>query len=132
MQDSAGPYDYHLSRHLLRLAQRNDIPVRRDLFRYYYSDAHSAISSGQDVRVALLAFGCDATHGYERTHIVSLAALSQLLTGYMLSPPVFDSDAQPADSSLDRFGHQLLPEDTQMDNQTHLPPLEEVVGDSSK
>jgi len=25
----------------------------------------------------------------------------------------------------------LLPEDTQMDNQTHLPPLEEVVGDGS-
>ncbi|KTT53150.1 peptidase M42 [Pseudomonas oryzihabitans] len=132
MQDSAGPYDYHLSRHLLWLAERNDIPVRRDLFRYYYSDAHSAISSGQDVRVALLAFGCDATHGYERTHIVSLAALSQLLTGYILSPPVFDSDAQPADSSLERFGHQLLPEDTHLDNQTQLPPLEEVVGDGSK
>ena len=43
-------------------------------------------------RTALLAFGCDATHGYERTHIDSLAALSRLLGAYILSPPVFASD----------------------------------------
>jgi hypothetical protein len=93
MQDSGGPYDYHLSRHLLRLASENELPVRRDLFRYYFSDAHSAVTAGHDIRTALLAFGCDATHGYERTHIDSLAALSRLLGAYILSPPVFASDA---------------------------------------
>src|SRR3546814_6198087 len=87
------------------------------LFRYYFSDAHSAVTAGHDIRTALLAFGCDATHGYERTHIDSLAALSRLLGAYILSPPVFASDAQPAQGSLDRFSHQLE-HDAQIDRKS--------------
>ena len=123
MQDSGGPYDYHLSRHLLRLAENGEIPVRRDLFRYYHSDAQSAITAGHDIRTALLAFGCDGTHGYERTHIDSLIALSRLLAAYILSPPVFASDAQPAsEQSLERFSHQIGL-DTQLASDTQLPSL---------
>ncbi|MHA3885093.1 osmoprotectant NAGGN system M42 family peptidase [Stutzerimonas degradans] len=127
MQDSGGPYDFHLSRHLLRLAREQDIPVRRDLFRYYHSDAQSAIEAGHDIRTALLAFGCDATHGYERTHIDSLSALSRLLCSYMLSPPVFASDAQHAQDSLERFSHQLE-HDAQMENDTRVPAVDSLVG----
>ncbi|RMP62518.1 hypothetical protein ALQ20_200235 [Pseudomonas syringae pv. atrofaciens] len=127
MQDSGGPYDYHLSRHLLRLGVDNELPVRRDLFRYYYSDAHSAVTSGHDIRTALLAFGCDATHGYERTHIDSLAALSKLLGAYILSPPVFASDAKPAQSSLERFSHQIE-HDAQMESDTRVPPVYSLIG----
>ena len=127
MQDSGGPYDYHLSRHLLRLGVDNELPVRRDLFRYYYSDAHSAVTSGHDIRTALLAFGCDATHGYERTHIDSLAALSKLLGAYILSPPVFASDAKPAQSSLERFSHQIE-HDAQMESDTRVPPVDSLIG----
>ncbi|MNP51333.1 M42 glutamyl aminopeptidase [compost metagenome] len=126
VQDSGGPYDYHLSRHLLRLAERNEIGVRRDLFRYYQSDAQSAITSGHDIRTALLAFGCDATHGYERTHIDSLAALARLLTAYLLSPPVFASDAEPKDASLEKFSKQLE-HPVHMESTTHVPPVEEIV-----
>ncbi len=127
MQDSGGPYDFHLSRHLLRLAGEQDIPVRRDLFRYYHSDAQSAIEAGHDIRTALLAFGCDATHGYERTHIDSLSALSRLLCSYMFSPPVFASDAQHAQDSLERFSHQLE-HDAQMENDTRVPAVDSLVG----
>ncbi|MBX8483780.1 osmoprotectant NAGGN system M42 family peptidase [Pseudomonas cichorii] len=127
MQDSGGPYDYHLSRHLLRLGVENELPVRRDIFRYYYSDAHSAVTSGNDIRTALLAFGCDATHGYERTHIDSLAALSKLLGAYMLSPPVFASDAKPAQTSLERFSHQIE-HDTQMESETRVPSVDSLLG----
>jgi len=127
MQDSSGPYDYHLSRHLLSLAREHDLPVRRDVFRYYFSDAHSAVTAGHDIRTALLAFGCDATHGYERTHIDSLAALSRLLGAYMLSPPVFASDAQPAKTSLERFSHQIE-HDAQMASDTQVPPVDSLVG----
>ncbi|EKM93641.1 osmoprotectant NAGGN system M42 family peptidase [Stutzerimonas degradans] len=127
MQDSGGPYDFHLSRHLLRLAGEQEIPVRRDLFRYYHSDAQSAIEAGHDIRTALLAFGCDATHGYERTHIDSLSALSRLLCSYMLSPPVFASDAQHAQDSLERFSHQLE-HDAQMENDTRVPAVDSLVG----
>ncbi|RZA29668.1 MAG: osmoprotectant NAGGN system M42 family peptidase, partial [Proteobacteria bacterium] len=127
MMDSGGPYDYHLSRHLLRLADDNELPVRRDLFRYYFSDAHSAVTAGHDIRTALLAFGCDATHGYERTHIDSLSALSRILTAYMLSPPVFASDAKPNTGSLERFSHQLE-HDAQMESDTRVPAVEDVLG----
>ncbi|PAU51454.1 osmoprotectant NAGGN system M42 family peptidase [Pseudomonas indica] len=127
LQDSGGPYDFHLSRHLLRLAGQHDIPVRRDLFRYYHSDAQSAVTAGHDIRTALLAFGCDATHGYERTHLDSLAALARLLSAYLLSPPVFASDAQPARSSLERFSHQLE-HDAQMESETRVPPVDSVLG----
>ncbi|NQD92509.1 osmoprotectant NAGGN system M42 family peptidase [Pseudomonas sp. CrR25] len=127
MQDSGGPYDFHLSRQLLRLAQEQEIPVRRDLFRYYHSDAQSAVTAGHDIRTALLAFGCDATHGYERTHIDSLAALTRLLGAYLLSPPVFASDAQPAQGSLERFSHQLE-HDAQMESETRVPAVDTLLG----
>ncbi len=131
MQDSGGPYDYHLSRHLLRLAAESEIPVRRDLFRYYFSDAHSAVTAGHDIRTALLAFGCDATHGYERTHIDSLAALSRLIGAYLLSPPVFASDAQPAkEHSLERFSHQIE-HDVQMASDTQVPAIDSLLGGRS-
>ncbi|MGE8498716.1 MAG: osmoprotectant NAGGN system M42 family peptidase [Pseudomonas sp.] len=126
LQDSGGPYDYHLSRQLLRLAAENEIPVRRDLFRYYHSDAQSAVTAGHDIRTALMAFGCDATHGYERTHIDSLMALSRLISAYLLSPPVFASDAQPATGSLERFSHQLE-HDAQMESDTRVPTVDSVL-----
>ncbi len=126
MQDSGGPYDYHLSRHLLRLAETHEVPVRRDLFRYYHSDAQSAVAAGHDTRTALLAFGCDATHGYERTHIDSLAGLSRLLSAYILSPPVFASDAKPANQSLENFSHQIE-HDAQMESDTRVPTVDSVL-----
>ncbi len=127
MQDSGGPHDYHLSRQLLRLASEHNIPVRRDLFRYYHSDAQSAVGAGHDVRTALLAFGCDATHGYERTHIDSLAALTRLISAYLLSAPVFASDAQPAENSLERFSHQIE-HDAQMESETRVPTIDSLLG----
>ena len=127
MQDSGGPYDYHLSRHLLKLAGQHEVPVRRDLFRYYHSDAQSAVAAGHDIRTALLAFGCDATHGYERTHIDSLCALSRLISAYLLSPPVFASDAHGTHDSLESFSHQLE-HDTQMESDTRVPSVDSLLG----
>lgn len=129
LQDSGGPYDYHLSRHLLRLAESNAIPLRRDLFRYYHSDAQSAVTAGHDIRTALLAFGCDATHGYERTHLDSLEALARLLGAYLMSPPVFASDATGRQQTLEPFSHQLEHE-TQMESETRVPTVESLVGKS--
>jgi peptidase M42 family hydrolase len=127
MLDSGGPYDYHLSRHLLRLGEQNSIPTRRDIFRYYHSDAQSAVAAGNDIRTALLAFGCDATHGYERTHRDSLLALTRLISAYMLSPPVFASDAMPRQASLEPFSHQLE-HDAQLENDTRVPAVDSLIG----
>ena len=85
------------------------------------------MTAGHDIRTALVAFGCDATHGYERTHIDSLAALSRLLSAYLLSPPVFASDSQPANASLERFSHQLE-HDAQMESDTRVPAVDSLIG----
>lgn len=92
MMDSSGPFDYHLTRRLLALCRDHDIEHTRDIFRYYRCDAASAVLAGNDVRTVLVCFGVDASHGYERTHIDSLRALTELLALYMQSPPTFATD----------------------------------------
>lgn len=89
MADATGPFDYHLTRHLCGLCERFGIPYARDVFRYYRSDVAAAIEAGAETRAALVAFGVDASHGPERTHIRSLEAVAQLLCAHVLSPLTF-------------------------------------------
>ncbi|MBX3606087.1 MAG: osmoprotectant NAGGN system M42 family peptidase [Piscinibacter sp.] len=92
MQDSSGPFDWHLSRRLLALCAEHGIEHARDVFRFYRSDAASALEAGNDIRTALVCFGLDASHGHERVHIDSLVALAHLLVAYVSSPPLFQRD----------------------------------------
>ena len=110
LMDSAGPHDYHLTRRLLALCAQHGIPSHRDVFRFYHSDAGAAVSAGADVRTALLCFGTDATHGYERTHLSSLVHLAQLLALYIQSGPTLREDRQRQLESVQEFSHQLDPE----------------------
>jgi peptidase M42 family hydrolase len=92
MGDSTGPFDYHLTHKMLGLCREFGIEHQRDVFKFYRCDAASAIEAGNDLRVSLVCFGADASHGYERTHLESLRALSELLTVYMQSDPTFQRD----------------------------------------
>ncbi|HET9679009.1 MAG TPA: osmoprotectant NAGGN system M42 family peptidase, partial [Gammaproteobacteria bacterium] len=94
MQDSDGPFDYHLTRKLIKLCQSNNIECHRDVFRYYHSDSASAIEAGNDIRTALVCFGTDATHGWERCHTHTLHSMGELLAHYMLSGPTFTRDRE--------------------------------------
>ncbi|MGE0315049.1 MAG: osmoprotectant NAGGN system M42 family peptidase [Lautropia sp.] len=94
MADQTGPFDFHLTRKLVRLARDNDIRYQKDVFRYYRSDSASAVEAGNDVRTALLTFGIDASHGYERIHMHALRSLAELLTAYALSPIEIARDAE--------------------------------------
>ncbi len=94
MQDSSGPFDWHLTRSLIKLAQDNDIEHSRDVFRYYRSDGAAAVEAGNDIRAALVCFGLDASHGWERAHKDSLVALADLLTLYIQSEPLFRRDQE--------------------------------------
>ncbi|MGB8433564.1 MAG: osmoprotectant NAGGN system M42 family peptidase [Burkholderiales bacterium] len=85
MADQTGPFDYHLTRKLIRLCRENDIAFQQDVFRYYRSDSASAIEAGHDVRTALITFGIDASHGHERIHMHALRSLAELVTAYALS-----------------------------------------------
>ncbi len=104
MKDSSGPFDYHLTHKLLALAEEHGIRHKRDVFRYYRCDSASAIEAGNDIRTALVCFGTDATHGYERCHEQSLAALGELLGFYLQSEPTFRRDKEQLDSSVENLG----------------------------
>lgn len=94
MADQTGPFDFHLTRKLAELCRAHGIEHQKDIFRHYRSDSASALEAGADVRTALLTFGVDASHGYERTHIDALTALARLLALYALSPVEIPRDAK--------------------------------------
>lgn len=94
MKDSSGPFDYHLTHKLLTLARDHEVRHARNVFRYYRCDSASAIEAGNDIRTALVCFGTDATHGYERSHKDSLSALGELLGLYLQSEPTVSRDKE--------------------------------------
>lgn len=96
MQDSSGPFDYHLTRRLLALCRRHRIPHERDVFDHYRSDAAAALEAGAATRAALVGVGVDATHGHERCHLDGIVALCRLMLAYARAPLTFsDWDAEP-------------------------------------
>jgi putative aminopeptidase FrvX len=109
MADQTGPYDYHLTRKLIKLCRENDIGYQQDIFRYYRSDSASAIEAGHDVRTALIAFGIDASHGHERIHMHALRSLAELMTAYAHSPVEIPRDAEEV-GSLKGFTQQPMKE----------------------
>lgn len=110
MLDSTGPFDYHLTRRLIGLCGEHDIPHRRDVYRYYRSDAAPAIESGMECRTALLGFGVESSHGHERTHLDGLRRLAELLTVYLQSPLTFEEwDETPTGTLEDFPSHAVQP-----------------------
>ena len=102
MMDSSGPFDYHLTHKLIGLCHLHSIPHQRDVFLHYRCDSAAAVEAGNDIRTALLSFGVDSSHGYERTHVDSLLSVSKLLTFYMQSSPTVMRD-QDELSGLEGF-----------------------------
>lgn len=136
LMDSAGPHDYHLTRRLLGICSEFGIPSNRDVFRFYHSDAGAAVSAGHDVRTALLCFGTDASHGYERTHLSVLVNLAELLALYMQAGPSVPADREQRRDSVDNFSHQLDAEQlahspTPMPNVGELVNLTDAPDDSA-
>lgn len=97
MADLHGPFDYHLTRKLCKLAEEQGVPCARDVFRFYRSDAAAAIEAGAGTRAALVGFGLDGSHGWERTHLDSLQAAYCLLHAWLQTPLTFAKwDAKPS------------------------------------
>jgi hypothetical protein len=65
--------------------------------------AASAIEAGNDTRTALVGFGVDGSHGYERTHESSLLSVAQLIGLFLQSPPPFARDDKDEVSTLNVF-----------------------------
>ena len=96
-QDSSGPFDYHLVRRLSGLCRHHGIDHRRDVYGYYRSDAASALEAGAETRAALIGFGIDASHGYERTHLDGIRRVAELVAVYLQTDLTFRRwDTAPA------------------------------------
>lgn len=78
--DSSGPYNYELTKHLIKLASINNIPYTVDTFPFYGSDAGAAMKMGLDARHALVGPGVDTSHAIERTHEEGIKATIDLVT----------------------------------------------------
>jgi putative aminopeptidase FrvX len=85
-KDRGGPYHHILTRKLEDLAEGATIPYKTDVYPGYSSDGEAFWRAGGDVRVALFGPGVDASHNYERTHIDSLRATTDLIVTYLQSP----------------------------------------------
>ena len=107
MADQVGPFDYHLTRKLIRLCQDNGIRHQRDVFRYYRSDSASALEGGADVRTALITFGIDASHSYERIHVHALRSLAELIVLYAASDVEITRDIEEL-AGLEGFTEQPI------------------------
>ena len=105
MADMCGPFDYHLTRRLIELCGELGLSHRRDVFRHYRSDSASAVEAGNDIRTALVTFGVDSSHGYERTHLDALVSVARLLAAYVQSRPLFLRDRR-ALAPLEGFSDQ--------------------------
>jgi peptidase M42 family hydrolase len=112
MADQSGPFDWHLTRKLVKLCREHDIRFQKDVFRWYRSDSASAIEAGADVRTALVTFGVDASHGWERIHLHALRSLAELATAYVTSPVEIVRDAAEI-GPLEGFTHQPMDEAAQ-------------------
>lgn len=87
-KDASGPYHVGLRNQLVELCQTNEIPYKIDIYPYYGSDASAAMRAGADVRHGLFGAGIDASHAFERTHMTSVQATSDLVQKYLASSMV--------------------------------------------
>jgi putative aminopeptidase FrvX len=83
VKDSGGPYHLGMRQRLVQLAEAAAIPYKLDIYPYYGSDGEAYWRAGGDVRVGLVGPGIDASHNYERTHLDSLKATTQLVAEYI-------------------------------------------------
>ena len=114
MQDSTVPFDYHLTLHLIDLCRVHGVQHNRDVYKYYRSDAASAIEAGSGTRAALIGFGIDASHGHERTHLDGIRSTAELVALYLQTDLTFHSwDRSPTGSLQDFPSTAVQPADGQ-------------------
>ena len=83
------------------------------MFRFYRSDAAAAIEAGANTRAALVGFGLDGSHGWERTHIESLEAVYNLLQAWLHTPLTFAKWDAHAEGELRDFPSSKQPAPTE-------------------
>ena len=83
-KDATVHYDYELTSHLIRLAEKNGIDYAVDVYNSYGTDARAALQAGNNLRAATFGMGTYCTHGMERTHMDAVNGTTSLLLAYLL------------------------------------------------
>lgn len=83
-KDSSGPYDLELKNKLIRLAKKESINYKIDIYPSYGSDASAAMRAGWEFKHGLIGPGVDASHAFERTHKKGLEETTKLGIEYIL------------------------------------------------
>jgi putative aminopeptidase FrvX len=83
-KDATVHYDYELTSHLIRLAEKNGIAHAVDVYNNYGTDARAALTGGNNLRAAAFGMGTYCTDGMERTHMDGVNATTSLLLSYLL------------------------------------------------
>jgi peptidase M42 family hydrolase len=129
MQDSTGPFDYHLARRLIGLCRDHDIAHRRDVYGFYRSDAASALEAGAETRAVLIGFGIDASHGYERTHLDGIRRMAELIAVYLQTDLTFEEwDANRVGALEDFPSTSVQPAEEQLPEVILESDLESIDG----
>lgn len=84
IKDSGGPYHEGLNKKLRAIAEKNNIPYKTDVYPFYGSDGEAFWRAGGDVALSLIGPGIDASHNYERAHMVGLNATTNWIMAYLL------------------------------------------------
>lgn len=82
-KDSGGPYDYEMVSKLIEIAKKEECQYAVDIYPFYGSDVGAALSSGNNIKGALIGPGVAASHGMERTHMQAIDSTIRLLLGYL-------------------------------------------------
>lgn len=84
-KDSSGPYDLDIRKKLTEICKKNNINYKIDTYPHYGSDASAALRAGYDIKTGLIGPGVFASHAYERTHMDSVLATTELVLNYCKS-----------------------------------------------
>ncbi|WP_102398855.1 M42 family metallopeptidase [Haloimpatiens massiliensis] len=84
-KDSSGPYDLDIRKKLTDICKKNNINYKIDTYPHYGSDASAALRAGYDIKTGLIGPGIFASHAYERTHMDSVLATTELVLNYCKS-----------------------------------------------
>lgn len=83
-KDSYSPYDFDITNNLVNKAKELKLNYALDIYPYYGSDVSAALSSGNNIRGALIGPGVSASHGMERTHLDGVNNTIRLIIGYLV------------------------------------------------
>lgn len=83
-KDGRGAYHFEMVNEIIAVAKEHELDYAIDIYPSYGSDTAAVLTSGRDVRHALIGSGVYASHGYERTHKAGVKNTFELALNYIL------------------------------------------------